>query len=122
LLLLALSVSPDITFQYESPMHSTISEAEAKNTLKNIARIVQARAVLAERPGNAMYTVVASLAAAVAVYAMSDFAAPMSVKVIISGAFVGALLSQIDAWFLQRRLEAVLVLLSEIEREDDTVA
>lgn len=103
-------------------MSSKIPEIDTKTILKSATRVAQARAVLASRPYNAMQALIASVATAFAVYAMSDFAAPMVVKILISCGFVGSMLSQIDAWFLQRRLDAVVDLLSQIEREDSEIA
>lgn len=96
-------------------MNPTITEPEARILLDKVARTSKARAILATRPSYAMRALISSLVTGAGVFALADFSAPLSVKVLIIIGFVFGVVGQIDSWILQRRLEAAIELLHQKE-------
>lgn len=96
-------------------------DIEAKNLLDKVARKSKAKMVLASASSVPMLasTLVSSLAATVVVYVMADFTAPIPVKILIGFCFVSGVLSQMETWRLQRRLDAAIELLHQSEDARD---
>jgi len=96
-------------------MNPTITEPEARALLDKVARASKARAILATRPSYAIRSLISSLVTGAGIFAIADFSAPLSVKILIIIGFVFGVIGQIDAWILQRRLEAAVELLQQRE-------
>jgi hypothetical protein len=96
-------------------MNTPMTEFEAKNLLELEGRRFRARAVLSRRESIRMTSLVSAIATGAAVYFMADFAAPLAVKGLIAVAFVSGVVSQIESWQLQRRLDAAIELLRQAE-------
>ncbi len=94
-----------------------MTEIEAKDLLDKVTRKSKARRVLASGHSLSILTLVSSSAAGVAVYVMADSTVSMAVKILISFGFVCGILGQIDSWRLQRRLDAAIELILQIEDE-----
>ncbi|GAB2854561.1 hypothetical protein GCM10027277_23860 [Pseudoduganella ginsengisoli] len=96
-------------------MKTPITEFETQNLLEQGSRRANAKAVLAKSAASRTSLLASAIATGVAVYFMGDFAAPLAVKVLISVGFASAILSQIECWHLQRRLDAAIELLRQAE-------
>lgn len=94
-------------------------DIEAKNLLDKVARKSKAKMVLASASSVPMLALASSLAATVVVYVMADFTAPIPVKILIGFCFVSGVLSQMETWRLQRRLDAAIELLHQSEDARD---
>ena len=96
-------------------MKPPITEYEAHHLLQREGRRARARAVLAKRSASTTAGLVSAVVTGICLYAMGDFAAPLSVKVLITVAVTGAIVSQVECWQLQRRLDAAIELLRQAD-------
>lgn len=96
-------------------MKPPLTEFEAQNLLASESRRSRAKALLARRASITATSLVSSVATGIALFCMGDFAAPLSVKVLITVSFVSAVVSQVESWQLQRRLDAAIELLLQAD-------
>lgn len=96
-------------------MTTPITEFEARNLLEKEGRRFRAKALLERRSSIARTSLVSAIATGIALYCMGDFAAPLSVKVLITVTFSSVVASQFDNWHTQRRLEAAIELLRQTD-------
>lgn len=96
-------------------MKTQITELEARKLLEKEGRRSRAKALLDRRASISMTALVPSIATGIALYCMGDFAAPLSVKVLITVSFASAIVSQVESWQSQRRLEAAIELLRQAD-------
>jgi len=96
-------------------MNTQIIELEARQLLEKEGRRSRAKALLDRRASITMTTLVSSIATGIALFCMGDFAAPLSVKVLITVSFSSAIVSQVESWQSRRRLEATIELLRQAD-------
>jgi hypothetical protein len=98
-------------------MNSPMTQIEVKDILDKVARKSKARRVLTSGHSYSVLSLLASVATGISVYFMADSTVSIAVQILISVGVVGGVLSQIDSWRLQRRLDAAIELLLQIEDE-----
>jgi hypothetical protein len=96
-------------------MNSPMTKMEAQDLLDKVARKSKAKEILASGSSYTILPWVSMIAVITATFALSDFIAPMPVKILISMSFGFSILSQFDTWRLQRRLDAAIELLQQAE-------
>lgn len=98
-------------------MNSHLIALETKDLLDKVARKSKAKRILASGNSYMFKSLIPPILAGMTGYALADSTLPMTVKILIIIGFVFGIYSQIDSWRLQRRLDAAIELLLQIEED-----